>query len=1198
MAHDDILKLYGSLVGDLFHTPHQKQRVELFSAPPHEEHAPPHTEDFELLEHRKNELRNVLPTLIPPNDQTRIDHIVADFRKNLDPSTGTTGKPLREHTARDLKHFQDQIAAGQELSLEHNPFHELTRLLFQATLKGLFAFFAREFRSRIPSPPPPVRYSPTLREIWLRPKEFGGLFTKLAATLSKWIILTRPPLAILLFIGSSYTTYRGVNDLLQSQEAGSFILELFQGHERESRRYLVSLCFGVALSAAILDFKTRMFTAIAESGRVFAGIRDAFFIHPRWMVLALLLTSISIKTNFDGIVSIFSKKEDLAGQAAIIKKGIQEALGNRFFASTDAPDSLFDLKAVLDDNLATLIPMLENIPNEEAEGLASSGDARKGPRYWAKHFIVFGGYEPGISDVNLSHNSPFAQSIDLMLSGAGIDFFTSMRQKIELLRNTYTHELEKTENAIAERLTTLDTLMSADGYSLKEIQRLLALEHYQINALVGTIVTDLEHTKETYGQVVEDLHDLTKAYLEILLQVDLSGNIQPGNYAITASMNIPRIEGIDKLRAGMIPEARHKSFSELRFFLVERYGVATGGLLLALILFLSISMDLADPILFSRSVARHGRRDHESVQMLLEELSQWEKQFTRMSHEQLDSPPTRAVLNGRSHVTRNDVEMKFHQQIEQLDAETKHPRDRNPGETFILWFMGMFLLNRPTWTRSYNVRLATLNRFIEPDKTTLEQWFAAFFLPSGKLPGTTGPVLTETTARIHDHAQRNKEQINRIIKECTRQQEAPETDAQGKIRETALSTPSPAPPPSRFLLSWVATTSKPVIDGFKLIFFRGIKPPPPWFPLSYFAWRTEFFHNLVRSSNLKNLIAKLQPELQSLLEVTIPSILENSYFPTVDIRNKYGQHLPQTWHDRFEAFQAKLMTFEENLLGSLGIVPLLTGPGSQSDFLETLNSMESSLNLGTNQILEMLTVIDHHREHYSDQHVIAGLALEEESQRLLKEASDLIARVREEEERIKRMEEEARHREMEALANSMDQTLMELRELFKEISQSILRMKMRELNYRKKGFPSQSVMLNYHLNRSIMDQVPREVDAIIQIMETILQSEYPYNQPNFETLLQLKGQTIEILDRLSAFQDFNGVVSGEKSKREIHPITAKRVEEQTHSLSTAHHESPPGVPLIQHDHQGFVISAPAIPDPPPRLKVMTGIQTKDPNFNA
>ena len=126
-----------------------------------------------------------------------------------------------------------------------------------------------------------------------------------------------------------------------------------------------------------------------------------------------------------------------------------------------------DLKAVLDDNLATLIPMLENIPNEEAEGLASSGDARKGPRYWAKHFIIFGGYEPGISDVNLSHNSPFSQSIDLMLSGAKIDFFTSMRQKIDLLRDTYTHELEKTEHAIAARLTTLDTLMNADRLSLK-----------------------------------------------------------------------------------------------------------------------------------------------------------------------------------------------------------------------------------------------------------------------------------------------------------------------------------------------------------------------------------------------------------------------------------------------------------------------------------------------------------------------------------------------------------------------------------------------------------------------------------------------------------------------------------------------------------------------------------------------------------
>ncbi|MBF0133124.1 MAG: hypothetical protein HQL75_11120 [Magnetococcales bacterium] len=1159
MANDDLLKLYGGLVDDFFRgetkasgglfleSPSAPESSETTDTQRNQRQNTASTVLTELSadrhERAKAELRKVLPVIILPNDRARINAIVSDFKKNLDADqTHDPGSKRSDGTIRHLKHFRDQIAVGQENSLEHNPFHELTRLTFQSTLKGLFSFFAQESRSRLPKLPPPVRYSPTLREIWNRPKEFGGFFANIAATLAKWIILTRPPLAILLFIGSSYTTYRGVNDLLQSPDLGTFIQTTFSGQDGEGRRYLIALFCGIALSSAILDFKTRLFAAIANTGRVFVGIRNAFYHNPRWMILALILTTLSIKTNYDGIVSIFSKREDLAQQTKTIRKGIQEALGNRFFASSVTPDSLFDLKAVLDENIATLIPMLESIPNDEAEGLASSGDARKGPRYWAKHFIIFGGYEPGVSDVNLSHNTPFSQSVDVMLTETPIDFHTSVQQKIRLIGNEYVNQLDKTETAIASRLAILESLTHFSGYTIAEIKRLLAVEHYQINALVTDIIHDLETSKDIYQTVVEDLHAVTKAYLDILLKIDRSGNIQPGDYVITASVNVPRIEAIDKLREGMIPEARHKSFAELRFFLMERYGAAAGGLLLTTILILSISMDLADPILFARSVARHGRRDLESVKVLLDELTLWEKQFTQIGNELLDSPYSRAVLGERSPMTKNEVEMRFHQQVERLNAEVKNPHDRNPIEGLILWFMGMFLLNRPSWTRAFNVRLAALNRLIQPNKNILEQWYSAFFLEPGKTPGNSGPVLTETCIEIRNNAQRTKDQVNRIVKAYSKQLDALSTDDAETTADPKITLSD-----SRFPLR-LGHLPSAILQGIHVVFFKPIQKPPVFFPLSFYHWRKEFVHSLARSSNLKNLIARLQPELQSLLDVTIPSIFENSYYPIVDIKKKYDQHMTDAWKGRFAIFEARLMEFEQSLLESLGMIPALAGTGSQADFLETLNGMESRMNLNTTQILEVLKVIDNNRDRHSDQHVITGLALEEESQHLLEEAHLLIVQVKEAEEQKKRLEEEKRIREMEAMASTMDTRLMELRQIFNDISQTIMRMKMREMSYRKKGFPSQAVMLNHHLNRSILDQAPKEADAIIQVMETILQSEHPYSQRNLDTLEQLKAQAMEIQDRMVAFQDFKGIISsgeGGSGRPPAPPSSIQPVENHT-----------------------------------------------------
>ncbi|MBF0445700.1 MAG: hypothetical protein HQL68_08920, partial [Magnetococcales bacterium] len=665
---------------------------------------------------------------IPKESLQRIQEMVDSFRRILHKESVGAGNQAGNGSDEPvltnyLQEFRSCLASDDEMLLEANPFYELTKQVYKLSIAGINQAFQKIQPSDDVFIPKPVPVSRSLKDIWGDSNSGRFFFDKFFETFGKWIAFGRTPLSLLLFVGSTFTTARGVNDLLQMSDIAMFFGDIFEGSFGENNRYLVSLGSGLLLSSAILDYKNRIYLSTVEAGSVLAGIRDGFMRNPRWMVLATLLTIVSIKTNYDGIVSIISKKEDLAQQSQLITSRVRKALGSPFFMNPLEPDSLFDLQGSFQQTTGEIMELFRLLPEDEVKGVASSADPRKGPRYWAKHFIVHGGYEEGINDVKLAFNDHiFASQIDEMLQNSGIDFSSSFSQKVELLRASYESHLRATQDLVRKRLGELKALMSMGGYSPDEIKRVLALEHYQINDIVQDIVVALEANKQVYKETSVDLSELTNTYLGILQMVDKSGTSGLSAYQIQADVVVPPIEAIDELRKGKIPIAKHKNFEELRASLIEKYGVSLGGLILGAILFFSIGMDLGDPILFSRMTASRGKKDRLFFNDRLEKLKNWEESLLVSSQSFFKQKQVKSMIGKRMVFGYEVLKYSLFITLEDIDSELKSEEDKSSLQRFWHWFYGMFHFSRTAEMAGLNARLVAVQQLDDKRNIHFSVW--------------------------------------------------------------------------------------------------------------------------------------------------------------------------------------------------------------------------------------------------------------------------------------------------------------------------------------------------------------------------------------------------------------------------------------------------------------------------------------------
>ncbi|MBF0626282.1 MAG: PilZ domain-containing protein [Magnetococcales bacterium] len=667
-----------------------------------------------------------------------------------DPGTGVLGSQFR--------YFLKSLKDRDESNLEGNPFYELARALFRYNTGALLNHFVHLQAESLDHPPQPVDTARSYRAIWGTWHGPADLLPKLWETLGKWQHAWKLLLGMLLFCGSTLTTAKGVNDLLQTPELEKMWGGIFYDMEGEGARMLASMFCGLFLSAAILDFKGRLFRGMVETGRIFKGLRLAFRWNPRWIILAVFLTMISIKTNYDGIVLIISKKEDLATQSARIKAQVTKALGDPLGPKPDVPGSLSDLDRALVDQTRVMIEKFSRVPDDEVLGVASSGDPRKGPRYWGKYFVVFGGFQPGANDVvRANKETELSRNIDRLLVTSGLDLRTSLENKIRLLEKRYSDHLNMTRREVAMLLHQLEMIMRMDGFSLQEALRVFSLESYHVNFKVRTIVQLLQANKQIYQGVAQELEQLAEAHVAVLRLVDKAGSASRNEYEINTKVAIPEIEAIDELRRGEISMAEHRSLMELKASLMTSYGAVVGSSILTMILVLAVAMDLADPFVYALMIARTGRRDRSLFNGYIRLAERWREDFSSGINKFLENQQVACVMRGLIPPNRTGILETVLRLFEQANPQAVDDRDQHVFNKVRYWFFGLFTAVRTQEMQGYNARAVAIQRIVSHPEVWFARLIKVLFPGLDPRKGIGERSFAMLSAQVNEAQRRNRE---------------------------------------------------------------------------------------------------------------------------------------------------------------------------------------------------------------------------------------------------------------------------------------------------------------------------------------------------------------------------------------------------------------------------------------------------------
>ncbi|HAT51611.1 MAG: hypothetical protein HQL07_16295 [Nitrospirae bacterium] len=763
--------------------------------------------------------------------------------------------PFSPPTTQKLKEFRTALAKANEAMMEENPFYELTGLLWRLHAQALQKAFADHLPHHIRNMPRPIKVARTFTQIIKSSREVTSSKEKFLEILGKVGSIGKFTLGLFLFIGSTLTTAKGVSDLVQLPAFADYFGPGLMGSHNEGLRTGLALLTGLLLSSAILDFKSRLFQGVAETGKVFPGYLLALRRNPRWVIIALFLTSASIWTNYDGIVLLLSKTEDLSWQWKQVQKQVKTGLGDPTQVDTTHPDSLWDLHAVLQQNIAQAIQKFQTVPDDEMTGTASSGVAMKGPRYWGKYFIVNGGYQPGIQDVAHAHKpSTITDSIDAMLKGSGLDLSQSLEAQLLKLLDDFSQDLAATNTKVQAQMESLEAMMSIHSLAPSDLYTFFNLESYHVNNKVQEVVTTLEENTSRLSVMAERLNRLTADTIALLVKVDQAGGVVLNHYDIHIQVHIPQLEAIEQLKKGNIPGVQRRTLEELKSILLERYGLAIGGTILFFILFIAISMDLSDPIFYSAMVARWGRRDRHFLEENIQRFQKWEREIIQDIRVFLMRPDIRASIPNLPCPPMAVVTWTHHLFLESLDAAVKDQESLTPTEALRFWFFELFQASRIRFVKGYNARLAVSNRILSN-------------------PHVFGPRLLN---RIYcglfnpfrvgvDHFDIRHGQTKKAM---TQETDAFECKLNDLAESIAGSTQPPVPTPwiPRFVLLGRTLFFKPLIHGdFP-------------FPLTRLNWLREQALLRISSFSRQEALAHLDPILKEFLGVDLPRIKRELFY--------------------------------------------------------------------------------------------------------------------------------------------------------------------------------------------------------------------------------------------------------------------------------------------------------------------------------
>ncbi|MEO5334463.1 MAG: hypothetical protein H7839_20805 [Magnetococcus sp. YQC-5] len=823
--------------------------------------------DIEQLQHAVDKLRTAI-----------LNETQGSGQKDSDGTSRITG-PI----SRKLQDFRLGLDNRNEAMLEENPFYELTMVAYRINVQALKQSFVHGIKNTLDRAPRPIKVARSYYQIWTSPATITSTSQKITESLGNVLSLGKLLLGIILYLGSTATTAKGVIDLLQLPSVEAFLGGSMAGAEHEALRTTVAISIGLLLSSVILDFKNRLFLGVAETGHVFKGFFHGFKRNPRWVIIACFLTMISIWTNYDGIVLMMSKGTDLAIQLETIKAQAIDVLGDPRKANVTNPGSLWDLNALLEKKSSEAIQKFNKVPDDEKSGAASSGVAKEGPRYWGKHFIINGQYVPGKHDIaSVYPTSALVQKIDLMLKNSGMDLSISLEDKIKQILKKYTDSLKRTQFNVATNLIALEDMMTFKSYTPKEFITIYSLESYHVNEGVLKVVGAMEETKEAFGTAAQEINQLAAAYINLLRDVDKIGIPSNNKYEIDVKFDIPTLDALDKLKNSKVPEAQRRNLAELKNILMERYGVAAGTTILILILTIAISMDLSDPIFYSAMIARWGKRDRHFLNENLERFRKWEEDHILRLKAFLVRPDIRPILPNLPSPKLQVLHHDFHLFLEETTSKVKDSSDHGFFETLWFWFIGLFTETRISHVHGYNARQTAIMKYLQDPETYNPRLLNTIF-PNVLDKVHIGVDHFDTLFdKLKKGLDKQESLFNKELKFYTKAAEKEALKAEDPSKATSSdSTVPPETPKSDFIA---------MIHFVRLwlyrLFLAAISGAHDPFPLSRVSWLKELVRSRAQSRAQINFLSDFTSSLRRLLSEKLYNLQNNTIQPLFETMHR------------------------------------------------------------------------------------------------------------------------------------------------------------------------------------------------------------------------------------------------------------------------------------------------------------------------
>ncbi|MBF0461590.1 MAG: hypothetical protein HQL87_09355 [Magnetococcales bacterium] len=1148
-AKNPLLETYGTIV-DRFFAPDKAIDDPVFLFPgvestthleelpygPDLVHFTPGQAERDTIQHTVEQLRTQLDkeakeTLRQGDQKKKFDNIADKVRAVRGQAEGI--QQVRFH----LDAFRAALHTGDESLLKGNPFYKLTKLVFKHNMEGALALFSHLLEELSANAPERTGLSHTWRARWRETSQ--PLFVRLMAGLGGLLVGAKPLLDGMLLVVSAFTSYRALGSLLQESGVTGWLSPYFTPSQGALLQMTLATLGSLLLTIAVLDFRARLLRGAAEMGAVWPGLRAAFLLQPRWMGLALCLTLFSLSANYDSIAVLLSTRDALSEQLATVQQQMDQALGLPDGpVDPTHPRSLHDLRARLQAVVTEVGEKWTRIPEEELTGKATSADPRKGPRYWAKYFIVNGGFVPGNSDVvHAFRNVQFARNMDQLLQEAGIPFDLPIAQKLQAVASLYATDLDKTTALVEKNRAALDRLMHVESLSLATIQKIYTFDNKRVNQHLQEIVQALNANRTKLNQIIQVLDKLSESHLRVLVQVDKSAEkylpmLRIGD-SFTPATGVPS----GPFALGSVQQPRQKNVAELSAFLNAHEGPVQGKIWMTVILFLAFAIDGLPWLLFGRTAARQGMLDAQMAEELLNYMKEWEDTFIGLAKSFFYRPAVQQALWGLTFPNETGVRNAFFKVLEEMDANVKDPRDHHTMDQRRAWLRNLFVAPHTLYATGYQARARAIERFLARREETFPRLIKHLFsgLPCGKkyrenLENETfldfyrqtesGQFLDKEqfAAELHrigtdapdDTGQRGDgrpgalpgvwagfsrlsqllvAQWHRLPLRLPRRQpvavDAWTTLVQQAVNTQTLPRPGTAADPQREASQPPPThPSHPQLQ--KLLFLlcqQAFREPFPTFPHTRRNWLISMSavneESLEDLDTLHDFIPDFVKMLKKVMTNTLP-IIQESLEPLEEICTRFPEQCAAQGITGTAELKERFRALEKESLGMWGAcVSHLLGDGT------TLNPQFHAAN--NPELAGLLAAGGDISQFYDRIHTLMNDA-------------------REAAQRAKTVEE--------ATLATVKHSVMEIKNLCESIQQMLVKINMLSLELRRQRPLPHLKLRALNEGGSILDRAPRDVKHILEAREKVLASDNLFSDDNVNELSQLRSMAHALHNRV------------------------------------------------------------------------------------